>query len=163
MPASGSNREKTRGTPVVRLKRAEKLRCPVSIERNVDNERRSDDPAAIHRDSQRIRFHLRARPWDVRPPNRTPRQRKTPVVRRDPLYETALPREQSPDAVPYASGNIQINSQTTFTERNVLFGHNGSGKSTMWYEHIVDNIQIPLINADRMMLSILPEKTRRVN
>jgi predicted ABC-type ATPase len=38
----------------------------------------------------------------------------------------------------------------------VLAGHNGSGKSTMWYEHLVDDIRIPLINADRMMLSILP-------
>lgn len=39
----------------------------------------------------------------------------------------------------------------------VLAGHNGSGKSTMWYKHIADMIQIPLINADRMMKSILPE------
>lgn len=39
----------------------------------------------------------------------------------------------------------------------VVAGHNGSGKSTMWYEHIADQLQIPLINADRMMLSILPE------
>lgn len=31
----------------------------------------------------------------------------------------------------------------------------------MWYEHIVDDIQIPLINADRMMLSILPEKDKK--
>lgn len=40
----------------------------------------------------------------------------------------------------------------------ILAGHNGSGKSTMWYEHLADKLQIPLINADRMMLSILPEK-----
>jgi predicted ABC-type ATPase len=40
----------------------------------------------------------------------------------------------------------------------VVAGHNGSGKSTMWYEHLVDDIQIPLVNADRMMLSILPER-----
>lgn len=39
----------------------------------------------------------------------------------------------------------------------ILAGHNGSGKSTMWYEHLADKFQIPLINADRMMLSILPE------
>ena len=31
----------------------------------------------------------------------------------------------------------------------------------MWYKHIVDDIQIPLINADRMMLSILPEQDSR--
>jgi predicted ABC-type ATPase len=42
----------------------------------------------------------------------------------------------------------------------VLAGHNGSGKSTMWYDHLVDDIKIPLINADRMMLSILPEPGR---
>ena len=39
----------------------------------------------------------------------------------------------------------------------VLAGHNGSGKSTMWYEHLADRLKVPLINADRMMLSILPE------
>lgn len=38
----------------------------------------------------------------------------------------------------------------------VLAGHNGSGKSTMWYSHLADQLQIPLINADRMMMSILP-------
>lgn len=27
----------------------------------------------------------------------------------------------------------------------------------MWYRHLADEIQIPLVNADRMMLSILPE------
>jgi predicted ABC-type ATPase len=39
----------------------------------------------------------------------------------------------------------------------ILAGHNGSGKSTMWYKHVVDLIRIPLVNADRMMLSVLPE------
>lgn len=40
----------------------------------------------------------------------------------------------------------------------LLAGHNGSGKSTMWYERgLADTLQIPLVNADRMMLSILPE------
>ncbi|MDQ2149881.1 zeta toxin family protein [Alcaligenaceae bacterium C4P045] len=38
----------------------------------------------------------------------------------------------------------------------VLAGHNGSGKSTLWYDHLADELQLPLINADRMMLSILP-------
>ena len=41
----------------------------------------------------------------------------------------------------------------------ILAGHNGSGKSTLWYRHLVDMFQIPLVNADRMMLSILPEVT----
>lgn len=27
----------------------------------------------------------------------------------------------------------------------------------MWYKHLVDRLRVPLINADRMMLSILPE------
>lgn len=39
----------------------------------------------------------------------------------------------------------------------VLAGHNGSGKSTLWYERVADQVKIPLINADRMMLSVLPE------
>ncbi len=39
----------------------------------------------------------------------------------------------------------------------ILAGHNGSGKSTMWHTHLADEFQVPLINADRMMLSILPE------
>ncbi len=39
----------------------------------------------------------------------------------------------------------------------VLAGHNGSGKSTMWRRILADRLRIPLINADRMMLSILPE------
>ncbi|MDB5596618.1 MAG: hypothetical protein JWM36_3579 [Hyphomicrobiales bacterium] len=43
----------------------------------------------------------------------------------------------------------------------ILAGHNGSGKSTMWREHLSGKFQIPLVNADRMMLSILPEPRRK--
>ncbi len=39
----------------------------------------------------------------------------------------------------------------------ILAGHNGSGKSTMWRQRLSPQLQMPLINADRMMLSILPE------
>lgn len=39
----------------------------------------------------------------------------------------------------------------------VVAGHNGSGKSTMWRRVLSPRLRIPLINADRMMLSILPE------
>ncbi|MBY0371965.1 zeta toxin family protein [bacterium] len=39
----------------------------------------------------------------------------------------------------------------------ILAGHNGSGKSTMWREMLSDQLRIPLVNADRMMLAILPE------
>ncbi len=42
----------------------------------------------------------------------------------------------------------------------ILAGHNGSGKSTMWRQHLSPSFQIPLVNADRMMLSILPEADR---
>lgn len=42
----------------------------------------------------------------------------------------------------------------------VLAGHNGSGKSTMWRKTLSGQLQIPLINADRMLLSILPEPNR---
>ena len=43
----------------------------------------------------------------------------------------------------------------------VLAGHNGSGKSTLWYERLAPEIRIPLVNADRMMMSILPEPDER--
>ncbi|CAN5652766.1 hypothetical protein BH10PSE5_BH10PSE5_21750 [soil metagenome] len=39
----------------------------------------------------------------------------------------------------------------------IVAGHNGSGKSTMWRRDLSAVLQIPLINADRMLLSILPE------
>lgn len=39
----------------------------------------------------------------------------------------------------------------------ILAGHNGSGKTTLWRERFADALQIPLINADRLMLSMLPE------
>jgi predicted ABC-type ATPase len=42
----------------------------------------------------------------------------------------------------------------------VLAGHNGSGKSTLWYRRLVADLQIPLINADRLTLSILPVPDR---
>ena len=38
----------------------------------------------------------------------------------------------------------------------VLTGHNGSGKSTLWYLRMADQLEMPLINADRLTLSILP-------
>jgi predicted ABC-type ATPase len=47
----------------------------------------------------------------------------------------------------------------------VLAGHNGSGKSTLWYQRLADELEIPLVNADRLTLSILPEpdkKTKRL-
>lgn len=42
----------------------------------------------------------------------------------------------------------------------VVAGHNGSGKSTFWYKHLANRLRMPLINADRMMLSILPEPNK---
>lgn len=39
----------------------------------------------------------------------------------------------------------------------VLAGHNGSGKSTLWYQRLAGQLQIPLVNADRLTMSILPE------
>jgi len=40
----------------------------------------------------------------------------------------------------------------------MLAGHNGSGKSTFWRRNLADELQMPLVNADRMMLAILPEQ-----
>lgn len=44
----------------------------------------------------------------------------------------------------------------------VVAGHNGSGKSTLWRDKLSARFRIPLINADRMMLSILPEPDPRL-
>jgi len=38
----------------------------------------------------------------------------------------------------------------------VLAGHNGSVKSTLWYDRLADDLQLPLVNADRLTLSLLP-------
>lgn len=52
---------------------------------------------------------------------------------------------------------IEVQQQTKKPLAIVLAGHNGSGKSTMWRKLLSEQLQIPLINADRMMLSVLPE------
>ena len=52
---------------------------------------------------------------------------------------------------------LQAQQKTKTPVAIVLAGHNGSGKSTMWRKRLSSQFQIPLINADRMMLSILPE------
>ncbi len=39
----------------------------------------------------------------------------------------------------------------------IVAGHNGSGKSTMWRRDLSEVLQMPLINADRLALSIYPE------
>jgi predicted ABC-type ATPase len=39
----------------------------------------------------------------------------------------------------------------------IMAGHNGAGKSTMWNNYVSPQFKIPLINADRMMMSTLPE------
>ena len=47
----------------------------------------------------------------------------------------------------------------------ILAGHNGSGKSTLWYERLASQLQVPLVNADRLTASILPPpdaQTRRL-
>jgi predicted ABC-type ATPase len=61
-------------------------------------------------------------------------------------------------SLPAAVGQVQAAQRTSNKPLAiVLAGHNGSGKSTMWYGHLASTLRIPLINADRMMLSILPE------
>jgi predicted ABC-type ATPase len=39
----------------------------------------------------------------------------------------------------------------------IVAGHNGSGKSTMWRRDLSGVLQMPLVNADRLALSIFPE------
>jgi predicted ABC-type ATPase len=43
----------------------------------------------------------------------------------------------------------------------VLAGHNGSGKSTLWHQRLVSTLEMPLINADRLTASILPDPDER--
>lgn len=43
----------------------------------------------------------------------------------------------------------------------VLAGHNGSGKSTLWYQRLADLLHLPLVNVDRLTLSILPEPNKK--
>jgi predicted ABC-type ATPase len=38
----------------------------------------------------------------------------------------------------------------------VLAGHNGSGKSTLWDSRLADELRMPLVNADRLTMSLLP-------
>lgn len=52
---------------------------------------------------------------------------------------------------------LEVQQNTDKPLAIILAGHNGSGKSTMWRKTLSDRLKIPLINADRMMLSILPE------
>lgn len=42
----------------------------------------------------------------------------------------------------------------------IIAGHNGSGKSTLWHQRLGNRLRLPLINADRLTLSILPELDR---
>ncbi|MGJ5816631.1 zeta toxin family protein [Paludibaculum fermentans] len=64
-----------------------------------------------------------------------------PASSRTPPTLTALLRRDAADSRPVAI---------------VLAGHNGSGKSTLWYERLADELQMPLVNADRLTLSLLP-------
>ncbi|MDP3751092.1 MAG: toxin [Polaromonas sp.] len=45
----------------------------------------------------------------------------------------------------------------------VLAGHNGSGKSTLWKDRLAPTLRVPLINADRLITSILPAPESRDN
>jgi len=66
------------------------------------------------------------------------------VSRRPPSLEKLLEQTQGPRPVAF-----------------VLAGHNGSGKSTLWYSRLAASLRMPLINADRMMMSILPDADPR--
>jgi predicted ABC-type ATPase len=69
-----------------------------------------------------------------------------------------LSRRQNPPSL------AQLLNQAVGGEKKpvafVLAGHNGSGKSTLWNERLSEKLRIPLINADRLTASILPERDR---
>ncbi len=44
----------------------------------------------------------------------------------------------------------------------ILAGHNGSGKTTLWTRQLSEPLQIPLINADRLIESVLPPRMATV-
>lgn len=63
-------------------------------------------------------------------------------------HQAALPVEEALKfALPSSTRPLAI----------ILAGHNGSGKSTLWYGRIAEQSRIPLINADRVLLSLLPQ------
>jgi predicted ABC-type ATPase len=66
------------------------------------------------------------------------------VSRRPPTLEKLLDQTRGPRPVAF-----------------VLAGHNGAGKSTLWYSRLAGSLRMPLINADRMMMSILPDADAR--
>jgi predicted ABC-type ATPase len=51
----------------------------------------------------------------------------------------------------------QAQKQTRKPLAIIVAGHNGSGKSTMWRRDLSGVLQMPLINAERLALSIYPE------
>jgi predicted ABC-type ATPase len=61
------------------------------------------------------------------------------------------------DLLPAVKRVVELQKASQKPLAIVLAGHNGSGKSTMWYRHLSSVLNIPLINADRMMMSMLPD------
>ena len=66
------------------------------------------------------------------------------MSRRPPTLEKLLDQTRGPRPVAF-----------------VLAGHNGAGKSTLWYSRLAGSLRMPLIYADRMMMSILPDADPR--
>lgn len=59
-----------------------------------------------------------------------------------------------------STDELLANAQGSHTQKPLAFvvaGHNGSGKSTLWYEILASKLQMPLVNADRLTMSILPD------
>lgn len=61
----------------------------------------------------------------------------------------------SPPPLPALLGRVQAISQGQ-PVAFVLAGHNGSGKTSLWYERLAPVLQRPLLNADRLVTSTLP-------
>src|SRR5579871_5105234 len=61
------------------------------------------------------------------------------------------------ELVPAVNRVVELQKASQKPLAIVLAGHNGSGKSTMWYRHLSSVLKLPLITADRMMMSMLPE------
>jgi len=63
-------------------------------------------------------------------------------------------KARPPDAVGLLTNALRAKTRPAVF---VLAGHNGSGKSTLWHQMLGPAVQLPLINADRLTMSMLPE------
>jgi predicted ABC-type ATPase len=68
----------------------------------------------------------------------------------------ARPRKGPPRVEALLDSALKSASNAQRPPAFILAGHNGSGKSTLWHDRLANQLQMPLVNADRLTASILP-------